>query len=181
MPLKSSLPAVIGFLCLGLLLWVPAGLSQNLDSSKAQGRPLEHNPFDLQQLTKDAGLIVRGILAGPQPKWIGRVIYTEYSIQVQETLKGAPRGSATLAVVGGALGNVKLAVPGSPKLQAGDQLVLFGVPLQGTSSFTPVGTFDGIVAIRPANGNIEASVAPRGKPESLESFLQEVRALSRRP
>ena len=107
--------------------------------------------------------------------------YTEYSIQVQETLKGVPRSSVTLAVVGGALGNVQLAVPGSPKLQAGDQLVLFGVPLQGTSSFSPVRTFDGVVPVHPGNGNTQASVAPRGKPESLESFLQEVRALSRRP
>ena len=36
------------------------------------------------------------------------------------------------------------------------------------------GTFDGLVRVLQANGG--ATVSPRGKPESLDAFLQEVRA-----
>lgn len=177
--MKSSIPVGLSLFCLGLLLWPSAGLSQNLGPGK--GRAIEHGPVDVAQLTQRAAIIVRGIVSSPQPKWIGRVIYTEYRLQVQETLKGAPRSSVTVAVVGGALGNVRLAVPGAPELRDGDQLIFFGVPLEGESSFTPVGTFDGIVPIRPGNGNRQASVAPRGAPEELGGFLDEIRTLSRRP
>lgn len=179
--MKSFLPALLSLLCMGLLLWTPAAYSQNLGLNKGQGRAIENGPADIEALTRRAGLIVRAIVSSREPRWIGRVIYTHYDLQVQETLKGTPRSSVTMAVAGGALGNVRLAVPGAPELRAGDQLVLFGVPLEGQASFTPVGTFDGIVSIHPANGNARAFVTPRGKSEELEDFLQEIRTLSRRP
>ena len=179
--MKSFIPTVRSLICLGLLFWTPVGFSQNLGPNKARGQAFENGPANVDALTQRAGLIVRAIVSGREPKWIGQVIYTHYDLQVQETLKGTPRSSVTMAVVGGTFGNVRLVVPGAPELRAGDQLILFGIPLQGQASLTPVGTFDGIVSVHPANGNARAFVTPRGKSEDLENFLQEVRTLSRRP
>jgi hypothetical protein len=101
------------------------------------------------------------------------VIYTLYNVSVQETLKGVPRTSVVLAVAGGARGNVRLTVPGAPSLEIGEQLVAFATPLQG-ATFTPLGTFDGLVPVHPGNGG-GATVAPRGRPETLDAFLDEIR------
>ena len=157
---------------------VPA-LAQDLGGGR--GRLIEGGPVDVEQLVQRAGLIVHGSVVSKEPRWIGRVIYTHYELLVQQTLKGPVRGSVIAAVVGGALGNVQLTVPGSPDLSIGDQLVFFGQPLDAGGVFTPVGTFDGIVPIRQPQGNSVPTVSPRGKPENLAAFLEEVRALSKKP
>jgi hypothetical protein len=100
-------------------------------------------------------------------------------VSVQDTLKGGSRSTVVVAVPGGARGNVRLRVPGAPDLQSGEQVVFFVTPLQGTT-FTPVGTFDGIVRVRQGIGRSAATVAPRGSPESLDAFLDEVRTLGGR-
>ena len=105
---------------------VPA-LAQDLGGGR--GRLIEGGPVDLEQLVQRAGLIVHGSVVRKEPRWIGRVIYTHYELLVQQTLKGPVRGSVIAAVVGGALGNVQLTVPGSPDLSIGDELVFFGQPL----------------------------------------------------
>jgi hypothetical protein len=144
-------------------------------------RPIEKGPVDVEQLVQRSALIVHGLVAKKEPKWVGRVLYTQYELVVQETLKGAQRNSVLVSVVGGRSGNVELKVPGAPDLSAGDQMVFFGTPLAGDASFTPVGTFDGVVPISPGPGNAVATVSPRGRPEPLTDFLQEVRGLSKRP
>src|SRR5688572_23349608 len=158
---------------------VPA-LAQDLGGGR--GRLIEGGPVDVEQLVQRAGLIVHGSVVSKEPRWIGRVIYTHYELLVQQTLKGPARGTVLAAVVGGAIGNVQLTVPGAPDLSVGDQLVFFGQPLNAADGvFTPVGTFDGIVAVRQARANSAATVAPRGNPENLATFLEEVRALSKQP
>ena len=139
-------------------------------------------PVNVEQLTERSTLIVRGIVASSEAKWVGRVIYTHYNLVVQETLKGGAQSSVTVAVLGGALGNVRLAVPGVPDLSTGEELVFFGQPLDGKSSFKPIGTVDGLVPVNRADGGSEGSegtVAPSGRPENLEAFLDKVRGLSR--
>jgi hypothetical protein len=143
------------------------------------GRSIEAGPIDIARLTARAAVVVHGSITNRTTRWIGRVIYTQYDVAVQETLKGAARSTVTVAVPGGALGNVQLTVPGAPELEVGAELVFFGEPLQGETAFTPVGTFDGLVAIRRTSG--PATVAPRGRPEALDAFLEEVRTLGRRP
>jgi hypothetical protein len=150
------------------------------DLGRGGGRLIESGPVDVDRLVQRADLIVHGFVARKEPRWIGRVIYTQYELVVQETLKGDVRNSVLVSIAGGALGNVQLKVPGTPDFQIGDQLVFFGGPLEDGTSFTPVGTFDGIVPIRPGRGDTAATVSPRGKPEALPAFLQEVRTLSNR-
>lgn len=175
---RLSTAAFAAWLC-AIVLWQSAVLAQDLGSRTR--RPMERGPVDVAQLTQRADLIVHGSVTSKEARWIGRVIYTQYDVVVQETFKGAARTNVLVAVVGGAMGNVALSVPGAPDLAIGEQLVFFGVPRDDRVTFTPVATFDGIVQIRGGNGRSTASVAPRGKPEELEAFLQEVRTLSRRP
>jgi hypothetical protein len=129
-------------------------------------------------LTSKANVIVRGIVSATETKWVGRTIYTEYTLQVQETLKGDARTTLTAAVLGGSMGNVELVIPGVPKLETGNEVVFFGESFDSQESFKPVGIFDGIVHVTQAAG-IGAAVAPRGTPESLADFLDEVRGLGR--
>jgi hypothetical protein len=166
----ARLPVTLAAVCCASLLGISSGYAQTLPGG---ARPIQGGPVDVGQLTRRADLVVHGSVTARSTVWIGRVIYTVYDVLVQETLKGAPRTSVSVAVVGGARGNVRLTVPGAPDLQNGEQLVVFATPLQG-ATFTPVGTFDGIVRIRQGNG--AATVAPRGRPEPLDDFLQEVRA-----
>ena len=135
-------------------------------------------PVDVPALTARANVIVRGIVSDSETKWVARAIYTEYTLQVQETLKGGARSTLTVAVLGGSMGNVELVIPGAPKLETGNEVVFFGESFDSQESFKPVGIFDGIVPVAAAAG-IGASVAPRGRPESLADFLEEVRGLGR--
>lgn len=177
--LRPSATALTGVLCASLLISSASAVAQDL--GRGRGRLIEAGSVDVEQLVQRAGLIVHGSVVSKEPKWIGRVIYTQYELLVQQTLKGPVRGSVLAAVAGGALGNVQLTVPGAPELSIGDQLVFFGVTLNGSSAFTPVGTFDGIVPIRQARSDSVATVSPRGRPEALATFLEEVRTLSSRP
>ena len=161
----------VAAVCCASLLGISSGFAQDL---RGNARGIERGPVDVAELTRRADLVVHGFVTGKSTTWIGRVIYTLYDVSVQETLKGVPRTSVVVAVAGGARGNVRLTVPGAPILEIGEQFVAFATTLQG-ATFTPVGTFDGIVRINQGNGG-GATVAPRGRPESLNAFLQEVRS-----
>ena len=166
----------LSFLLALITLSAAAALAQDLSSTP---RRLEGGgPVDVPSLTSKANVIVRGIVSGAQTKWIGKTIYTEYALQVQETLKGNAQSTLTMAVMGGSMGNVDLVIPGAPKIEVGNEVVFFGERFDAQESFRPVGIFDGIVPVAPARG-AGATVAPRGRPESLIDFLDEVRGLGR--
>ena len=168
----ARLSVTLAAVCCASLLGMSGSFAQDLGGRAT--RPIEGGPVDVPQLTRRADLVVHGFVTTATTAWIGRTIYTLYDVSVQETLKGAPRNRVVVAVAGGARGNVRLTVPGAPDVQPGEQLVVFATPLQGTT-FTPVATFDGIVRVRQGNGGSSPTVSPRGKPESLDAFLDEVR------
>ena len=134
----------------------------------------------MEVVTQEANIVARCSASSPTGKWIGRTIYTEYDLLIQDTLKGSARSRLTVALAGGTIGNVELAVPGRPILADGDEIVFFGEAFQGQSSFKPVGTFDGIVP-GTRGRDIGITAAPRGKPEDLDAFLDEVRGLGEKP
>ena len=169
--------AVAGLLCAGLMPGA-TGVAQDLGRGGGQ---VERGPANVEQMVQRSTLIVHGVVTKKEPKWVGRVLYTQYELVVQETLKGTERKSVPVSVVGGTMGNVELRVPGAPSLQAGDQVVLFGAPFAGGTGFTPLGTFEGIVPVRQGRGNAGATASPRGHPEPLTAFLDEIRALTKRP
>src|SRR5215217_2739014 len=166
------LSVAVATLCCASLLWVSSGFAQDLGGRTS--RPIEGGPINVALLTQRSDLVVHGFVTAKRTAWIGRVIYTLYDVSVQDTVKGAQRTSVVVAIAGGARGNVRLRVPGAPDLQAGEEVVFFTTPLQGPT-LTPVGAFDGVVRVRQGNGRSGATVAPRGRPESLEAFLDEVR------
>ncbi len=145
----GRLSVTVAAVCCASLLGISGSFAQNLGGQA--NRPIESGPIDVAQLTQRADLIVHGVVSSKRTAWIGRVIYTLHDVPVQETLKGAPRSSVVVAVAGGARGNVRLRVPGAPDLQIGEQLVVFATTLQSTT-FTPVGAFDGIVRVRQGGG-----------------------------
>ena len=177
--MRPPTTALTSLLCASLLISNVPASAQNL--ARGRGQVIEARQVDVEQLVQRASVIVHGSVVSKEPRWIGRVIYTQYELLVQQTLKGPVRTSVVAAVAGGAIGNVQLTVPGAPELSIGDQLVFFGVPLNASALFTPVGTFDGILPIRQARAGSGATVSPRGKPEDLGAFLDEVRMLSNRP
>ncbi len=172
----ARLSVAVATVCCAIVLWSPGTFAQDLGGLSP--RSVEGGPVDVAQLTARAEAVVHGQVTARTTGWIGRVLYTMYTVAPREILKGAPRSSLVVAVPGGTRGNVQLRVPGAPDLQVGEQLIVFATPLEG-STFAPVGTIDGIVPIREGNGR-GATVAPRGKPESLDAFLEEVRRLAGR-
>ena len=174
----ASLFRTLAAVCCVALSLTTVSFAQDLGRGRG-AHSIEGGPVDLAQMTQRAELVGHGFVTAKRAAWIGRVIYTLYDISVQETLKGTPRISVVVAVAGGALGNVRLMVPGAPDLQAGEQVVFFTRTLQGTT-FTPVGTFDGIVPVRRGSAVAGLTVSPRGAPESLDAFLEEVRRLGGR-
>ena len=144
----ARLSVTVAAVCCATLLGISSSYAQNLRGS---ARPIHGGPIDVAQLTQRADLVVHGFVTTKSTAWIGRVIYTLYNVSVQETLKGAPRNSVIVAVAGGARGNVRLTVPGAPNLEVGEQLVAFATVLQG-ATVTPVGTFEGLIQVRPGNG-----------------------------
>jgi hypothetical protein len=166
----GRLSVTVAAVCCASLLGISGSFAQDL---RGNARHIEGGPINVADLTGRADVIVHGFVTTKSTAWIGRVIYTLYNVSVQETLKGAPRTSVVVAVAGGARGNVRLTVPGAPNLEIGDQIVTFATTLQGTT-VTPIGRFDGLVRVQQGNG-AGATVAPRGKPESLDAFLDEIR------
>lgn len=109
MRLRPSTAALASVFCAGLLAWSSLGFAQDL--GRGRGGLVESGAVDVDQLAQRSDLIVRGFIVGKEPKWVGRVIYTHYDVEVQETLKGVARNGVVVAVAGGALGNVQLTVP----------------------------------------------------------------------
>jgi hypothetical protein len=84
----------------------------------------------LQQLTMDdliaqSTAIVRGTVVDSWAALTGSVIYTHYKIQVSESFKGLRQSSVEVVVAGGVVNNLSQSFSGSPKLNKGDQFVLF--------------------------------------------------------
>ena len=140
---------------------------------------VHRGPINLPEVVRRATLIARGTVASSRVEWVDRTIYTFHELVVSETVKGAARTNVTIAVPGGAIGNVQTVWPGAPVMRSGDELVFFGTPLRGGPGWEAVGLFDGLVEIHTDAASGNRLVSPRGRPERVEDFLTEVRTLSR--
>ncbi len=81
--------------------------------------------LSLDDMIAQSTSIVRGKVASSYAAYSGSVIYTHYSIQVFETLKGSAAGTVEVAVPGGTVGTLRQSFGGAPVLHAGDQYVFF--------------------------------------------------------
>lgn len=81
--------------------------------------------LSLNDMIAQSTSIVRGKVTSSYAAFSGPVIYTHYSVQVLETLKGSAAGTVDVAVPGGTVGNLRQSFGGAPGLQEGDQYVFF--------------------------------------------------------
>ncbi len=83
--------------------------------------------LSLDDMISKSTVIVRGKITGSSAAFAGTapVIYTHYSIQVSEWLKGLGGTTVDLAVPGGVVNNVRQSFSGAPSFNIGDEDVFF--------------------------------------------------------
>jgi hypothetical protein len=123
--------------------------------SPLQSATLER--LSLTDMIQKSTAIVRGAVTGSHAAQQGRIIYTHYSIQVSEQLKGAPQSAVDIVVPGGIANNIRQSFPGTPAFHAGENYVLF--LWTGPSGLTQIiGLTQGIFALSTdASGNLVAT------------------------
>ncbi|HLK62067.1 MAG TPA: hypothetical protein VKU19_01410 [Bryobacteraceae bacterium] len=85
--------------------------------------------LSLNDMISQSAAIIRGKVTGSYAAFGGTtaspVIYTHYSVQVSEWLKGSGGNTVDLAVPGGIVNNVRQTFSGSPTFKMGDECVFF--------------------------------------------------------
>jgi hypothetical protein len=138
----------------------------------------------LQDLVKKANSIVVGKVTDSRTYWSAnrKLILTDYTLTVDENIKGAAQHSVTVTTLGGKIGDLQMYVSGMPTFQSGENAVVF-IERSGTYR-TIVGLGQGKFTI--ANGEVSNNVAslsfPDGRPGSavrmpLAAFKNQIRSL----
>ena len=81
--------------------------------------------LSLDDMVSKSTAIVRGKVASSYVAASGPVIYTHYTIQVSEQLKGSVGSSVDVVVPGGVVNNVRQSWAGAPTFANGDEFVFF--------------------------------------------------------
>jgi hypothetical protein len=81
----------------------------------------------LEDLAKKANTIVVGRVTNSRTYWStnGKLILTNYTFQVDESIKGQAVRNVEITTIGGRIGDVELRVSGMPSFQAGENAVVF--------------------------------------------------------
>jgi hypothetical protein len=81
----------------------------------------------LEDLAKKAHTIVVGRVTNSRTYWSanGKLILTNYTFQVDESIKGQAARNVEITTIGGRIGDVELRVSGMPSFQAGENAVVF--------------------------------------------------------
>jgi len=143
----------------------------------------------LDELVKKAHTIVVGRVAGSRTYWTAnkKLILTDYTIDVDENIKGQPSRTVSVTTVGGKIDDVELYVSGMPSFQNGETAVVF---IEQSGAYqTVVGLGQGKFTV--VNGEVANSVGqlsfPDGRPGtplkmSLQAFKTQIRSfLNRQP
>src|SRR3954451_6452973 len=81
--------------------------------------------LSLDDMIAKSTLIVRGTVAGASATASGPVIYTHYTVEVSERLKGRAGKTVDIAVPGGTANGLRQTFAGAPTLTRGDDFVFF--------------------------------------------------------
>src|SRR2546429_4031139 len=83
--------------------------------------------LNLEDLVKKAHHIVSGKVRNSRTYWSdnGKLILTNYTIEVDETIKGRSPQTFELTTVGGKIGSRELHVSGMPSFEKGENIVVF--------------------------------------------------------
>ncbi|BDC51500.1 hypothetical protein F183_A38160 [Bryobacterales bacterium F-183] len=92
-------------------------------SAVVQATTLER--LTVEQMIEKSSAIVRGRVTGHAGELRNGVIYTRYSVQVEESWKGSASGMVEVFVPGGVANGLRQTIPGAPALETGDECVVF--------------------------------------------------------
>lgn len=81
--------------------------------------------LSMDQIIAKSTYVVRAKILGGAGTVSNRSIYTKYSLQVIESLKGSAATSIEVLVPGGTANGMSQSIAGAPKLTAGNEMVLF--------------------------------------------------------
>jgi hypothetical protein len=81
--------------------------------------------LSLNDMINKSTAIVRGTVTGSYAAFQGPVIYTHYTVQVTERMKGNAANTADVAVPGGLVNGVRQLFVGTPQLPVGGDFVFF--------------------------------------------------------
>jgi len=81
----------------------------------------------LEDLAKKAHTIVVGRVTNSRTYWSanGKLILTNFTLKVDETVKGQAARNVEITTIGGRIGDVELRVSGMPSFQNGENAVVF--------------------------------------------------------
>lgn len=139
---RILIPAVCVFIVGGLVtgLWAAKAVrtqqeqqnTSEVDNTTSGGR------LSLQEIVTQSNKIVIGKAVGSRVQWVDRNLYTLFTIEVSETLKGGNESTITVAIPGGIDVNRKIplamTVPGAPAIQQNEDVFLFLSPDEAVSS-----------------------------------------------
>ena len=138
----------------------------------------------LEDLVKRANVIVVGKVSGSRTYWStdGKLILTDYTVDVDESIKGQAQRSIAVTTIGGKIGDLELHVAGMPTFQKGENAVLF---IEQSGAYqTVVGLGQGKFTV--SNGEVANSVGdlafPDGRPGNpvkmpLQNFRTQIRTI----
>jgi hypothetical protein len=141
----------------------------------------------LEDLVKKARAIVVGKVSGSRTYWSAdrKLILTDYTIDVDESIKGAASRSVAVTTVGGKIGDIELYVSGMPSFEKGESALVF---IESSGMYqTVVGLGQGKFTV--TNGEVANSIGglsfADGRPGNrvkmpLETFKAQIRTFLNR-
>ena len=123
--------------------------------------------LDLGKMVKKAHKIVVGKVRGSRTYWSdnGKLILTNYTIDVEETIKGRASRTVEVTTIGGKIGNLTLHVAGMPAFAKDEDAVVFVE--DGGAYSTVVGLGQGKFTVR--NGEVSNDVSNLEFPDGASS------------
>jgi hypothetical protein len=138
----------------------------------------------LEDLVKKAHTIIVGKVGNSRTYWSAdkKLILTNYTIQVDESIKGRVSRSVEVTTIGGKIGDLELMVSGMPSFVAGENAVVF-IETSGAYEIV-VGLGQGKFTV--TNGEVVNAVGglsfPDGRPGAsirmpLQDFKNQIRTI----
>jgi hypothetical protein len=120
--------------------------------------------LSVEDMARQATAIVRGRVVGSTTAAQGPLIYTQYTVEVQERWKGVEAATVQAVVLGGALAGRTQTFAGAPNLVEGSEYVLF--LWTGPSGMTQIiGLSQGVFPLaKDASGELLATRAATAEP-----------------
>lgn len=124
---------------------------------------------DLPELARTSDAVVRGKVVETQSRWTAdrSRIVTDVTIEVAETLKGAPGRTVTIVQPGGRVGDIGQKVAGLASFEKGEEVVVF-LEKRGDERFVVNGLAQGKYRVeRTSDGKAAFAVPDRNVEEAV--------------